>query len=466
MADEAQQTELPTEIGEKELPKELADLVQKAKNAFEIQNHKYTVAILQGVLKAEPGFLDGRRLLRQSEIALAGGAKKKGGLGLGAMKFQGQIKKDALGAIVAIEKELEKDPYNPGLNELLFEAAMRMGMVGTATFALETVRKGAPENKKLMHKLADFYKDQERPDKAAEVYHDIVKIDPSDTAAVKGEKDATARASMLKQRTDSGDFVLGKKDESETLSLEKSARAALTKDQLEEKRDNLVAAYEQDPNDVPTVKELASVYEQLEEWTHAHTFYDWAHQLSTGDIALKAKADVMKDKAADAEIKDLEDRLAENPNDEELRAELADIQQSRIATQVEERKKRVEQNPTDPHLRYELGLSLYHAGEFSEAIPHLQQATRNPHIRTKVLLLLGRTFDGKGMHDLAVKQLEDANAELMVMDATKKEVLYALGLIHDKMDEKEKALDCFKQIYENDYGYLDVAQRVEQSYGG
>ena len=52
------------------------------------------------------------------------------------------------------------------------------------------------------------------------------------------------------------------------------------------------------------------------------------------------------------------------------------------------------------------------------------------------------------------------------MDATKKEVLYELGLIYAKTGDKEKALECFKQIYENDYGYRDVAQRVEQSYGG
>jgi hypothetical protein len=50
------------------------------------------------------------------------------------------------------------------------------------------------------------------------------------------------------------------------------------------------------------------------------------------------------------------------------------------------------------------------------------------------------------------------------MDTTKKEVLYAKGLIHEKLGQKEAALEDFKQIYEVDYGYLDVAQRVESSY--
>jgi len=131
---------------------------------------------------------------------------------------------------------------------------------------------------------------------------------------------------------------------------------------------------------------------------------------------------------------------------------------------VKEAQRRVDQNPTDPHLRFELGSALYHAGDHSAAIPHLQQATRNPHIRTKVLLLLGRTFRAKGMFDLSIKQLSDALADLVAMDGTKKEVLYEKGLIHLEMTDKVAALDCFKQIYEVDYGYRDVAQRVESSY--
>ena len=50
------------------------------------------------------------------------------------------------------------------------------------------------------------------------------------------------------------------------------------------------------------------------------------------------------------------------------------------------------------------------------------------------------------------------------MDKTKKEVLYELGLIHEKVESGDEALNCFKQIYEVDYGYRDVAHRVESSY--
>ncbi len=78
--------------------------------------------------------------------------------------------------------------------------------------------------------------------------------------------------------------------------------------------------------------------------------------------------------------------------------------------------------------------------------------------------LLGRGYSELGMFDLAAKQLEDAAKEILSMDAMKKEIVYNLGLVYERMKEREKSLNCMKQIYEADYGYKDVAARVESSY--
>ena len=78
--------------------------------------------------------------------------------------------------------------------------------------------------------------------------------------------------------------------------------------------------------------------------------------------------------------------------------------------------------------------------------------------------LLGVCYRELGMLDLAAKQFEDAAREIAMMDATKKEIVYNLGIVYEKMGEREKSLNCMKQIYEADYGYKDVAERVETSY--
>ena len=236
-------------------------------------------------------------------------------------------------------------------------------------------------------------------------------------------------------------------------------------EQLLERRDKIIEKYNADPNHLATVKDLAGIYEQLEDWHNAHTFYSWAHTLSAGDVALATKASVMNDRAIEADLKALEAGVAADPDNVELRAALEARRADRLAEQVLEAQRRVDQNPTDPQLRFELGTALYNSGDLSAAIPHLQQATRNPHIRTKVLLTARpRCFKAKGMFDLSIKQLSDALSDLHAMDNIKKEVLYEKGLIHEEMGDKASALDCFKQIYEVDYGYRDVAQRVESSY--
>ena len=369
--------------------------------------------------------------------------------------------------MIALEKELVKSPFDGPANDLLFDCALRMNLLDTAAFALETVRSGSPQNTKLLHKLAEHYLARDLPDKAADVYNDICKQDSTDIDAVKGSKDSTARASMKKQKWEEAQsFRDVMKSGDDNADLEASNRAAMTTDQMMEKLARLSEEYAADNQNLALVKEVGNLYEQLEDWPNAYSFFSYAYELSNKDVALQNKAAYMKDKAAEFELRELKAASEADPTNAESREKYDSMLSSRTSEQVTEAQDRVDRNPTDPQLRYELGLALYNAGNHSDAIPHLQQATRNPHIRTRVLLLLGKTFRAKNMHDLAVKQLTDALADLHGMDGTKKEVLYEKGLIHLDVDDKVAALDCFKQIYEVDYGYRDVAKRVEDSYTG
>lgn len=459
------------EIDDAELPESLREHWKNAKSSVDKNNFGYAIKFLQAILKECPGFLNARKLLRQAEISETGakpGTGKKGLFGSGGSgsQYVRQAKKDPGAALAAIEKELEKDPFSQSLNDAMHEVALANNLIGTAAFALETSRKGNPSQTKIGHKLANFYIERDMQLEASHVYRDIVAADPADGEAIKGEKDCSAKASMQKNRMSEDQSFRDMIKGDEAAELEKASRTALTKEQLQERAAQLSVQYEADPNNFTVVKQLADTYEQLEEWQTSYQFYDWAFQLSNGDVALRAKANEIKDLAADRYVQDVKTAAAADPENEELQAQLKEIERARIQERLEECKQRVEQNPTDPKMRYDLGQAFYDAGEYSDAIPHLQQATRNPHIRTGVLLLLGRVFDAKGMTDLAIKQLKDANDELMQMDKTKKEVLYELGLIYDKAGKKEESIDCFKQIYEVDYGYRDVAARVEGSYEG
>lgn len=78
--------------------------------------------------------------------------------------------------------------------------------------------------------------------------------------------------------------------------------------------------------------------------------------------------------------------------------------------------------------------------------------------------MLGRCFARRKMNDLAEECLQELAAELKVLDELKKEVLYELAGVLETMGDRAASLKALKEIYNADYGYRDVADRVEASY--
>ena len=108
--------------------------------------------------------------------------------------------------------------------------------------------------------------------------------------------------------------------------------------------------------------------------------------------------------------------------------------------------------------------ALLEAGNFGDAITELQKAQQNPNVRLRAMSLLGRCFVQKGMFDMAAARFEAAASEMIAMDVTKKDTLYELGLLYEKMGQKEKYVKCIKEIAEVDYTYKDISERMEKLY--
>lgn len=457
-------------IEESDLSGKSRTLWLKSIATLEQRNYDHAISLLEMLVKEEPEFLTGRKALRRACIQKKKGEKKARfslGGGLSTISSKGMLKKDLNEALVELEKALIEDPYNIKANTVMFEVASKMENWELAEFALETIKEGHPDNTKSLHLLAQHYLDRDDPQRAADVYAEIMKRDSSDLVATKGNKDATARASMRKGNWESeGGFRDMLKNEKEAQELEGESRAGMTKEQMQAQLAKALADYTGDQNNLALVRRVAGFHERLEQFDHAAEFYTWAHHLSEGDVALERKAAQMAERASEKRMIVLQDEIESLEGDERAvkEAELAEIKAERSVQLIGEAEVRVDRNPTDPQLRYELGNHLVNAGRESDAIPHLQRARNNPHIRTRAILLLGRCYEKKGMLDMAQNQLNEALGELVGMDGTKKEVLYTLGLVSEKKGDHEKYLECMKEIYEADYGYRDVAHRVESSY--
>lgn len=466
---------------EKDLTEKNRALWLKALAAYEVRNFGYTISLIQAVLKEAPAFLEARKILRRAEIANTKGKKSfLSGLSTASLKGASMVKKDPLSAMELAEKNLEADPLNPQANHLLKDAAKAAGFPEIAAFALETIIEANPKDTKTMHELGELLTGMGEAEKAVNVYTKIHEINPADLIALKMSKDASARATMKtggwETAKDYRDLI---KDKEQAVSLEQKNRVVRSTDMIDQQIGEAYAEWEQNQQSVDLSRRLAKLYEDRFEnerdsdsMASAIWFYGHTNGLTNGtDPGVVRKLSDLELKQIDANIKELEDWLTnyadQAPDDAVgVRENLENVKTQRAERLVSEAKKRVERNPTDLQLRYELGEQLVAAKQFTEAIAELQRARQNPNARLRAMNLLGQCYTEKGMLDLAVKQFKDAASEILAMDATKKEILYKLGLVLEKMGKTEESLNCMKEIYEVDYGYQDVAKRVESSYAG
>lgn len=453
-----------TIISDKELPAAEVGLWVKAQQAVEAKNYKYAVSILRTLIKRAPGFLTGRKVLRACEVKVTPDAGRKSSLFTGVRLTT--TRRDPETTIITIEDELEKDPYSIPANETLFAAATDLNLPEMAAFALETICQGQPNPKKHLHLLASHYIKNEQFSEAADTYRRILKIDRTDPVAMRGEKDCAARASMRQGNWEgSGDFRSKMKNQNATAELESADKVGLTRAEMEARLAQLSQEYAADNTNLQIVKSIASIYEQMEDFANSYSFYAYAFQLSGGaDLSINDKAMEMREKVMQAELAYYEQVLANDPNNEEAKANLAQRKKEIAEAVVADAKARVDANPTDAQLQFKYGQALFDAEQYSEAIPALQRARNNPNLRIKAMLMLGKCYASKNMVDMAIRQLEDANSEHVIMDDTKKELYYLIGSLYETAGNKDKALENFKYIYEVDYGYKDVAQKVESAY--
>jgi tetratricopeptide (TPR) repeat protein len=459
---------------EKELSETQRSHWLKAVAAIELRNFGYAISLLQAILKQEPEFLTGRQLLRRTEVTKNKAAKKSffniSTAPIAVMKAQREMKKDPKRAVEMIEKVLEDEPYHRQANLVLKEAAVAAGWPEISVFALRTLLENHPRDVKLLHQLGRLYHETGQNEAEVEVYNRINEIDPLDAEALRLCKDASARASMTTggwtQAESYRDLI---KDKEVAISLEQQSRMQLAGESLDRQIAETYTLHQAQPENVDLARRLGALNEQKNEIEAATAWYQYAADLTKGvDAGLVRKVSDLRMKLFEREIAGHEEFLSTHGADDEQypkrSEELTIARKKRAEILIDDARQRLERNPTDLKLRFELGAYLVGAGQFREALPELQRARQNPNARLKAMNLLGHCYRELGMLDLAAKQLENAAGEILSMDAMKKEIVYNLGLVYERMSEREKSLHCMKQIYEADYGYKDVAARVESSY--
>ncbi len=458
-----------------ELPPDLRRLYAKAVEAAQRDNHDYALTLFCQVLKLEPGMFDARKALRAAQTAKSAGAStgffkkmiSSAGSSPQITKAKFALGKNPAEAMAIAEEVLNGDANNPFAHRIIVDAAHVLELPQTAVLSLETMVRQSPKDKHLVIEFANTVAQAGVHAGVAEQYLDeLIRTTPYDPDLQQAQKNLSAHKTMdeggysaLEDGKGSYRDIL--KNKEEAISLEQEQRSQKTEDValrlIEEYETRLIT----EPNNQKLIRSLAELYTQKNQFARALALYERLRSSELGSDAALDRA------IAETTLRQYDFQIAQlNPFDEGSTEKIAAINVEKTTFQLAECQKRVEKYPTDLAIRFELGQLYFAAGKIGEAIAEFQKAQQNAHKRIAAMSFLAQCFAKRGMNDSAVRTLQNAIKEKPAFDDEKKDLIYQLGCVFEKMGKKAEAIEQFLIIYESDVTYRDVGAKVDAHYAG
>jgi tetratricopeptide (TPR) repeat protein len=456
-----------------EVPRVERELYEKGLAAVERNNLDYALVIFNQILSKEPGFYECREKLRATQLKKAGSGgglfKKiwgKAGSSPNLAKAQILLRTNPRDAIKAVEEILNTDPNNVLAHKTLAEAAIAADLPKTAVLSLEIARKNAPDDQDVARRLADALVLIGNVGRAMTIFNELKRLNPYDSELDMTIKNLTASITMAEGGYDeiaSGNASYRDilRDKEEAVSLEQQNRVEKAEDIARRLISEYQARLEREPKNLKVIRDIAELYTQIKDFDRALEYYNRiVNEEGLNDPSLEKAI-------ADTNIRKFDYQISQlDPNAPDHADQVAKMQASKQEFLIKDAKRRVEKYPNDLALRFELGMILFNAKKYSEAIGEFQKAQNNPHLRIRSLIALGQCFLGRNMNDLAARTLQNAVKEKVGFDDERKEILYFLGVALEKMGKRDEAIEQFKVIYAEDSAYRDVAARVDAFYAG
>jgi tetratricopeptide (TPR) repeat protein len=447
----------------------------KAVEAAERQNDDYALALFCQVLEKEPGLFECRRALRAVQARKSGAAgkgffkKMMSGAGSSPQiaKAKLALNKNPTEALAIAEQVLNGDANNSMAHRLIVDAATALELPQTAVLSLETMVKNSPEDKALVVEFANLVAATGGNAGVAEKFLDaLIRALPYDPELLQAQKNLSAHKTMdeggygaLADGTGSYRDILRNKEEA--VSLEQEKRVQKTEDVALRLIDEYETRLQTEPDNLKLLRSLAELYTQKNQFPRALALYE---RIKTSGLA----SDATLDRAvAETTLRQFDFQIAQlNPFAEGAAEKTAAIAAEKFNFQLADCLKRVERYPTDLAIKFELGQLYFQAGKIGEAIAEFQKAQANPNKRLASMSLLAQCFAKRGMHDSAVRTLQNAIKEKPAFDEEKKDLIYQLGCVFEKMGKQAEAIEQFLIIYESDVTYRDVGAKVDAHYAG
>jgi len=415
--------------------------------------------------------------------------KASGGKGLGffeARKYSTSNKDDKLNLLNA-ERLLAYDPGNTDHMLTLAQNAHRAGFYDTVMWIGPILQKANADSKKPEFNkfivLKDIYRnlagDPSTPaplrselwKRATNACSLAVQLKPDDMDLARELKNLGAEQTMNKGGYSEGasfrHSMVDREGQEALLAQDKDYRdagqmAKLVKDAEEQ--------FKADPNEPGKMLKFVDALEKTEHADYENQaiellteWYEKTKQFRfrkrSGEITMKQWSRMERSQRQ---------YLEENKTDAQAKKDYETFLKDKLLFELDEYRLWAENYPTDMSFRFNAAKRLFSLGQFDpekwgEAIPLLQESTRDAKFRTPALILLGRAFYHSEFLDEAIDTLDGLIKEYQIKgDDNSKEMTYWSGRAHEDKGDVDAAIKLYSQIVRMEFNYKDVQKRIRE----
>ncbi len=336
---------------------------------------------------------------------------------------------------------LKKDPFDVACILSLADACGEAHCLETQGLFLRRALDVAPKDISVNKHCANYAERLGEYDQAISCWQRLAA-----TKSVREEADREiARLSVEKTR---------QKLESRGVSSKESSDVS----PLEELRQKLAAS----PTDYETAFELSDLLEREASIEEAETVLLDVLAASGNDLKVREHFEDRQIRWAKQRVMVAEKQL-QNTDSEDNKETVARLKTALLKQEIDVFAARVERYPDNVSWKYELAMRLKTAGSPAEAIKFFQQVQMDSRRRGAVALELGECFQKIKQYPLAMRNYQTAVESLGDREVeSRKRALYRAGVLAAAMKDKDAALKFLSNLAELDFGYRDVAERLEK----
>jgi tetratricopeptide (TPR) repeat protein len=318
----------------------------------------------------------------------------------------------------------------------------------------------------IYSELAEIYVKHGEYERACDCINDAMQLKPDDASLSQLMNQYAAQATMKRGKYDqAGDFKGSIKDAEQTKKLIEEDNLVKTQEYLRNALAEAKADYEANPKELQVINKYYRALVDMDDEEHENRAIELLKKSfeETRIYRLKMGIGDVRMKQFRRNLRMMREAVKIDPNDKEMVRQYHQLDKERLAFELAEFRERAEHMPTDLLVKFDLGIRLWEAKKYDEAIMAFQEAQSNPKHRVDALHFLGRSFLIQGMKPEAVETLKRSIDEYELAptgDKKSKELHYWYAHALEENGQLAEAIDIYSKVVQWDIGYADARKRM------